>query len=62
MARDIPTTISAYDERWWAGSMARRRIAHQLPEDEPGDCTYPECVWHGMMPGEENAVSPASPP
>jgi hypothetical protein len=62
MSDEVPTTISSFDERWWAGPLARRRITHQLAPGEDGDCSYPECAWHGVMPGEENGVSPAAPP
>ncbi|MDA0351805.1 MAG: hypothetical protein O3A10_06305 [Chloroflexi bacterium] len=62
MSNESPITISAFDERWWAGMLARRRIAHQLEEGESGDCSYPDCAWHGVTPGEANAPSPASPP
>ena len=61
MTEDVPTTISAFAERWWEGPLARRRLAHQLA-GESGDCSYPECAWHGVLPGEENGVSPAAPP
>lgn len=62
MTDEAPTTISAFDERWWAGALARRRIAHQLAEGEDPECSYPECAWHGVMPGEDNGVAPTAPP
>lgn len=61
MSDEVPTTISSFDERWWAGPLSRRRLEHQLA-GEDGDCSYPDCAWHGVMPGEENQVSPAAPP
>ncbi len=62
MADHIPTTISTFHERWWAGPLARRRIIHQLSAGEDESCSYPDCAWHGVMPGEENLVAPAAPP
>jgi hypothetical protein len=62
MPQDLPTTISAFEERWWWSMLASRRLAHQLEPGESGECSYPECAWHGVLPGEENAVAPAAPP
>ncbi len=61
MSDEVPTTISAFDERWWEGPLARRRLGHQLGDDW-GDCPYPECAWRGARPGDENLVFPAAPP
>ena len=62
MTNEAPTTISAFDERWWAGPLARRRVAQQLPHGDDGDCSYPKCAWHGVTPGEANTVASAAPP
>lgn len=50
------------DERWWEPTLAARRLNHLLEPGDTPDCSWPDCIWHGMLPGEQNEVIPPSPP
>jgi len=50
------------DERWWEPTLSERRYKHVLEDGDTLDCSWPDCIWHGMLPGEQNEVHFASPP
>lgn len=50
------------DERWWELTLSERRYKHVLEDGDTLDCSWPECAWHGMLPGEQNEKHPSSPP
>ena len=45
------------DLRWWQWHLGDRMARHQHPDAPAGGCSWPECAWHGLRPGEENLVA-----
>jgi hypothetical protein len=42
--------------RWWQWHLGDRMARHQHPGQEIEDCSWPDCAWHGVRPGEDNLV------
>jgi hypothetical protein len=60
---DSPFTSGFTDaERWWQQTLNERRLRHVFESGETSDCSWPDCIWHGILPGEQNDVHAASPP
>jgi len=55
---------SGIEPRWWQWHLGDRMARHQHPGEDLEDCSWPDCAWHGVRPGEENLASslPDSPP
>ncbi len=50
------------DERWWEQTLEARRLRHLSEPGESEECSWPECVWHGLLPGDANLPLESSPP
>ena len=50
--------------RWWQWHLGDRMARHQHPGEPMEDCSWPDCAWHGIRPGEDNLIAslPSSPP
>ena len=52
-----PTDPAEPDIRWWQWHLGDRMARHQHPGEELEDCSWPDCAWHGMRPGDENLAN-----
>lgn len=44
------------DMRWWRWHLGDRMARHQHPNEDLTNCSWPECAWHGVRPGEDNLI------
>tara|TARA_Y100000588_G_scaffold291740_1_gene310918 strand:- start:2956 stop:3231 length:276 start_codon:yes stop_codon:yes gene_type:complete len=43
--------------RWWQWHLGDRMANHQHPTEDVAGCSWPECAWHGLRPGDDNQSS-----
>lgn len=51
------TETAGGEMRWWQWHLGDRMARHQHPGQEIEDCSWPDCAWHGVRPGEDNLVT-----
>jgi hypothetical protein len=44
------------DIRWWRWHLGDRMARHQHPHEDLTNCSWPECAWHGVRPGEDTLI------